>query len=1224
MKQINFLLGLLLIFNVALNAQVDTITQRLVLIGDAGQLNADKLIGSWHPVVNAVKNNITLDKKTTVLFLGDNLYKNGLPDRSYANYEAARAVLDTQFSLAENKLIEVLMIPGNHDWENGSPGGYDAIVREQNYVDFLFKKNANFWPKDGCPGPKGIPLGNDVFLILFDSQWWLHPFDKPEIESDCDCKTKDELVSQIADLAARNSNKLIILASHHPFKSNGIHGGFFKLKQHLFPLTELRQNLYIPLPVIGSIYPIARGVFGTPQDLKHPVYQEMITKISEAIKKAAPNVVFVSGHDHSLQHLQYEGYNYIVSGGGCKQNRSSKSPSSRFSNNSEGFAVMEFSNNKNVYLSIYTVKGPKVVKAYTDTLLNFKTITTTAIDTATSVTIEDPTLKYKDTISVPASDEFKPVKGFKKLFMGENYRSEWSTPVNMKVLSLRKEKGGLTIVSLGGGTQTKSLRLKDKSGKEWTLRSLNKNPINTIPENFRNNLAEKMISELTSASHPYGAMAIPEMAKALDIPVAKPELFFVPDDPALGLYRSLFRNNVCTLEEQNASTDGSDTKTTAKLFDKILEENDHRPLQHFILKARLLDIVVADYDRHFDQWRWGTSDTGKGKIYYPIPRDRDQVFFNSDGLLMKLISKNSMPFLKGFRSNIQKVNWLGYSARDFDRLFLADLDAGEWENTIKDFQQRLSDSVIRTAVQKLPAEIFAFNGEKTINKLISRRNLLTKDALTYYKFISRQVNILGSNQKEYFAVSNKGEGLEVKVYARAKGNDTSFIMYDRIFDPSVTKEIRLYGLNDDDFFDVEESANSRIKLRIIGGKGIDTFNIRGNLNTLLYDLNADSNIVINKNHSKNRFSNDPPVNESNILGFNYNTIRYPKLEIGYNGDDGLLLGAGISKRTYGFRNLPYATEQTISALYAPSRKAYQVKYAGVINHITRKYDLTLNALYASPSLKNFFGLGNNTKINKSNDYTYYQSRYKTLELEALLRKRFYDKFYISFGPTFYQYKNSYKDNAAFVLGKPQQLGLDSARIFSNKSYLGGKLVLLLDNRTNEIFPKRGMYWRTEIFSMAGLSKGSKFYTGYTSDMTLYASLNDPANFITILKFGGGRIYSKNYEFFQALSFGMNNDLNGFRKNRYAGTSTLYGGIEFRIKLVDINSYILPGALGISTFYNVGRVWLKDENSNKWHGAFGGGLYYVPFNKFIISASAGFSKDEKAFNFTLGTKFNLTY
>ena len=1031
------------------------------------------------------------------------------------------------------------------------------------------------------------------------------------------------MVTKIGDIAARNSKKLVLLASHHPFKSNGMHGGYYTFKQHIFPLTDLKKSLYIPLPIIGSIYPIARSVFGTPQDLKHPNYANMVAQITEAVKPS-PNVVFVSGHDHNLQHIKENGLNYIVSGGGCKQNRTSEAKNSLFNSSETGFSVIEVSKNKGVTIDFYTVTDSAVAtKAYTNTLFNFSKFQVAALDTNAQI-VEDPFLKYKDTFTIAASKNFPLIKGMRKFFMGQNYRPEWSTPVNMKVFNIAKEKGGLTPVGLGGGNQTKSLQLVDKKGKQWVLRSMNKNPSKAIPEAFRGSFAEDLVAELSSASHPYGALTFPALAKSLDIAVPKPELFFVPDDPALGFWRPLFANNVCMLEEKDATPDGSDTKTTAKVFNKMLDENDHLPDQPVVLKARLLDIVTGDFDRHFDQWRWGTVDTGKGKTYYPIPRDRDQAYFYSDGAILRLVSGGSLPFLKGFRKDIPKVNWLGYSARDFDRLFLTDLDEGDWEKAVAEVQQKLSDSVIRNAVKKMPPEIFAIDGETIINKMASRRNLLPKEAMTYYRFISKKVNVMGSNQREYFKVSNHGEGLQVKVYARSKGNDTNFVMYNRIFSPSVTHEIRLYGMNDDDIFEIEENAKSRIKIRIIGGKGNDTFDIRGQLETLLYDLKSDGNYIKNSSHAKNRFSLDPPVNDKNVLGFNYNTTKLPQLQLHYNSDDGLLVGAGISKRTYGFRNLPYASDQKFGILYALNRKAFQLNYRGEFNHITRNTDLLLKGNFSNPALRNFAGLGNNPQIDKNRNFNYYTTRYKSLEFEALLRKRFSDLLHLMIGPYFSHYNNKYSDNTGNVLGKFRELQLDSSDIFSKKNYAGGKLAILIDNRNKEFFPTRGLHWYTEITGATGISNGSDGYLKYTTDMAIYASFRDPANLVLMLKLGGGRIFSKNYEYFQALSIGANNNLYGFRKNRFTGTSSLYAGIELKVKLFDVNSFILPGQFGLTSFYELGRVWLKGEKSRKWHNAVGGGLYYMPFNLFAISATAGFSEGEKMLNFTLGTKINLSY
>ncbi len=1217
MKKISGFCVFLFCFHFSLIAQTDTILQRIILVGDGGELTADKK----HPVAEAIKNFAKLDKKTTVLYLGDNLYKTGLPDDQSAFYKEAKAVLDSQLSVVENTQARVIMIPGNHDWQNGGRDGYSYIIREQLYVDLLNKPNVQFYPKDGCPGPVEVSLGNDVTLIIFDSQWWLHPYDKPGIESDCDSKTNEEILTQIEDIVTRNSKKLVLLACHHPFKSNSVHGGYFTLKQHIFPFTEIKRNLYVPLPVIGSIYPIARSVFGTLQDLKHPTYANMINQVTAAVK-SHPNVVFVAGHDHGLQLIQDSSHSYIVSGGGCKIQRVSKSRKSLYAESIRGYVVMEVSTNKNVTVNFYSVSD-SVRHTYGTTILNFASLAKPVGDSAKrEVTIVNA--KFKDTVTISASDLYPPLQGFRKFMLGQNYRHEWSAPVNMKVFNLHQEKGGFTILSLGGGKQTRSLRLRDKQGKEWVLRAVDKLPTGALPVEFRGTIAQDLVQEFNSASHPYAPLVIPELSKPLDISVPHPELFFVPDDPAFGFYQPLFANRVCMLEERDPSVDGTDTKSTAKVFNKLIEEGDHRADQPSVLRARLLDMIIGDFDRHFDQWKWAITDTGKGKIYYPIPRDRDQAFFNSDGFLLKASSRNLLPFLQGFRNDIPDVKWLGYAARDFDRLFLTDLDEKEWKETIADVQEKLSDSIVAQAIRKLPPEVYPMNGNTITSKILNRRNALSTEGLTYYRFLSREVNVIGSNEKEYFKISDHPDGLEIKVFARDKENDTNFLMYNRIFQRSVTKEIRLYGLNGDDLFEIDENARSRIRLRIIGGKGNDTFNIKGQVTNLLYDLSGESNYIRQMGRTKNRFSQDPNVNTYNILGYKYNTFDFPRIQVGANSDDGFVVGTGFEKKTYGFRNEPYASFQKFAALYSISRRSFEVKYDGEFNHITRNTDLLLKLDIGYPEVNNFFGLGNKTTIDKNNGKTidYYRVRFRSIEMQALFRERLFERLHLMAGPYFFHYWNKPSDNKGRILEDPTLVNLQYEDVYSKKTWLGAKLGMKFDNRNNEVFPTRGVYWANELILAAGLLNSTNF-TKLTSDMTIYASLNDPARLIGIISFGGGKIFNRSFEFFQALNIGGAN-LHGFRANRYLGRSSLYSSVELRYKLFDLKSYMIPGPIGLTGFYDVGRVWLPGEFSKGWNTAVGGGLYFVPYNKFWASASVGFSKNERIYNVTLGTKINLSF
>ncbi|MEO7802880.1 MAG: BamA/TamA family outer membrane protein [Ginsengibacter sp.] len=1194
----------------------DTLETRIILIGDAGQF-----INGRQPVLEAVKKTMPFDKKTSIIYLGDNLYKNGLPDDAFPNYNVIKMPLDSQAIMAQGSDATVYMIPGNHDWNNGAANGYEAILRQQNYLKSLNIKNFNYYPIGGCPGPVEINVSPNVVLVMYDSQWWVHPYDKPGIESDCPYKTEDEFLTQLEDILSRNYKKLVVLASHHPFRSYGIHGGYFKLKQYIFPFTDAKPNLYIPLPIIGTIYPITRGVFGTAEDLKHPLYQNLIRKV-EGVVRGHPNVVFVSGHEHALELIRDSGYNFIVSGSASKSTRVSNGKNSLYHSPKNGFATLDISTRKNVTAAFYTVDPKssdtdKITKTFDEGILDFSKIPEPEKDSVTEIV---PV--FKDSVTAQASQRYDSASGSRQFFIGKNYRKEWSTPVSFKVFNVAKEKGGLTIKSLGGGKQTKSLRLVDKKGKEWTLRSIDKDPEKALPENLRGTLANDIAQDLVSAGYPYGALIVPELSKAAGVLTSSPEFFYVPDDPALGYYRKAFANTICLLEDREPTLDGSDTKTTATVISERVEDNDHLIDQRSVLKARLLDMLIGDFDRHFDQWKWGVRDSGKGKTYYPVPRDRDQAFFNSDGLFINYASRFHLKHLQGFKKDIPDINWFNWIDRDFDRFFLNELDEKDWTSITDSFVNAVNDAVIQKAVSSLPGKIYNISGQTIIDKLKSRRDVLQKKVLTYYKFLSKVVSVPGSNKAEYFRIKKAGNGVQVIMYDENKRRDTTVVEYNRIFDPKATREIRLYGLNSADQFVIDPDVKSDIQLRIIGGKGKDSFDLRGQLKNNLYDYKQDSNGLINANHTKVNFSNDIVVNGYNVVEHNYNYYKFPQINFGYNSDDGPLVGLGFASRTYGFRKDPYATNQRFSGLYAPSKGAYQIRYNGVFNSVLAGKDILVNAALVNPTLNNFYGFGNYTE--KINTLDFYRVRYNYLSADVLLRKRFNEILEISLGPTYYHYWNDYNDNKNRILSQPQAIGSDSSNIYATKDFLGAKLRMDVNYIDKELFPTRGVLWYTELSSVAGLNDKSKSLTKVTTDMQVYAPLVRPNKLVAVLKLGAGHIFSDKFDYFQALNLGSNNFLRGFRKNRYSGSSLVYSSAEVRIKLFNSASYILPGDFGLIGFYDIGKVWQNGQSSKQWHSSFGPGFYIVPFNLVMVSGTYGFSDEDRIFNFTIGAKFNLTF
>jgi len=278
--------------------------------------------------------------------------------------------------------------------------------------------------------------------------------------------------------------------------------------------------------------------------------------------------------------------------------------------------------------------------------------------------------------------------------------------------------------------------------------------------------------------------------------------------------------------------------------------------------------------------------------------------------------------------------------------------------------------------------------------------------------------------------------------------------------------------------------------------------------------------------------------------------------------------------------------------------------------------------FQDPALNNFFGFGNETRITR--DPSFYKIRYNNLNAALMLRKRMGDVLHLTAGPQFYRYWILPGENTGKILNNPGLLGLDSASVYQAKSYLGGRINLLINNLGDELIPLRGINWLTTLSHFAGLSGTISPVTTLTSDMTVHGAVTIPAKVVGIFKIGGGHIFNRSFEYFQALDLGHNNFLRGFRKNRFAGSSSLYTSIELRVRLTKVNSYVLPGDLGIFGFNELGKVWMRDQASKKWHHSVGGGLYYTMFNAVIVSAGAAYSKENVLFNISIGPRFNIVY
>ncbi|MCE7064214.1 metallophosphoesterase [Dyadobacter sp. CY326] len=1200
----------------------------MYLIGDAGNDSPE----SRAPVLEYLKTKLeTESKNSSAIFLGDNIYEYGMPpaedssDRKVAEYR-----ITSQLETLDKFKGRPVFLPGNHDWRGW---GVKGLKRQEKFVDNYINEKRGvknkedyedyFLPLDGCSGPEAIELNDNVVIIVVDSQWWLTDWDRDsKINDGCEIRNREQFRFVFENVVRKYRNKHVVFAMHHPPYTYGPHGGRFTIKQHIFPLTELNPDLWIPLPGLGSISALFRATIGSKQDMANKHYKDLRTAVMAGAKKNG-KFIFASGHEHALQFIENDGQAFIVSGSGSKTSPISLGKGSQFASAKLGYSTLNFYEGGETWTNFWEVTPDgKDAKLIFRKKINDKQ-TIERPDSAVAFTEYNA---HRDSSShFVTSNVVKPVGGFHKFLFGEHNRPLYVEKYPFPVLDLSKFKGGVIPVKQGGGNQTNSLRLRDGEGKEYALRGLTKDVSRFLPFPFNQMIAAKyLVEDNFLSTNPFAPLSLPVLAEAVKVYHTNPKLYYVPAQPALATYNALFGGTMTLLEERpdgkkwkEAAFFGNPDKivSTPELVEEMLENAKNKVDEPWAIRTRLFDFVIGDWDRHDDQWAWSSVKQKDGTtLFRPIPRDRDQAFSMYDGLLTG-VARLSLPFLKqlqSFSPEIQSLKWTTWSARLFDRTFLTQLSWEQWEEQAKFIQQHLTDEVINNAFAAWPDKAREISSPALIQNMKTRRDDLLKIARTHYEFVSAHVNVIGTEEEERIIVERLDEKrTKVSVYETGKDRKIKHLNYERIFDADVTEDINIYGNGDDDEFIVKGDVKKGIKIRLIGGLGTDLFadssRVKsGGKKTFIYD-DLRNNTVISGPETKDKRSALYRYNvyDRRSADSNYDiTIPFPIL--GVNPDDGLLIGASASMTRYGFKKEPYASLQTFGGSYAFATKGFKLNYTGDFINAFKKFDFFLDTYYHGPTYAfNFAGIGNETERIVDNA-DFYRVRQSAFHVYPAIKKRFGGNAgFISLGP-FFEISDIQPTGGRYITSGESGLPGD---IFKTKTFTGGKFLFNFSSVDNIFSPHTGIRFNAGFDWTTNLQDNNNF-GALRAKFSFYNSLDARENIILASQIGTGVNFGNGYEFFQMPTLGGKQGLRGYRTERFYGKSSLWHDTDLRIRLGSSYNPTLPLTYGLFGSFDYGRVWLDNDASESWHYSYGGGIWLAPVDILTLAVGAFIPKEKK--------------
>ena len=807
-----------------------------------------------------------------------------------------------------------------------------------------------------------------------------------------------------------------------------------------------------------------------------------------------------------------------------------------------------------------------------------------------------------DSATVIAGKEYE-AGPLEESLLGRSYRDLWTTPVRVPVLR-PDTLGGLTPTGTGGGFQTLSLVLRGGDGREYRFRLAQKAPGKGLPEDLKQTLVHQAIQDQISSLNPAGALLAARVLDAAGVLHATPGLYVMPDDPFLGEYRDQFAGRLGLFEERPEENEergitfagANEIEGTEDFLDALEDEPGHELHTREYLAARLVDLFLGDWDRHADQWRWARFEQGDGRqLWRPIPRDRDYALADYDGLLIQLAS-SAVPQTERFtESYAGTIPGLAHNATLLDRRLLGGVPRPAWDSVATMLRARLTDPILDEAVDRLPLEYRAAVGADLRRILRARRDALPEAADALYERLALAPDLHGTDRSDSVRVERLDSGaLRVRIWTRTGGEPYR----DRVFVPSETEEVRI-DLHGGDDVAVVEGSGSEILVRIIGGGGDDRLEDRGrDGRTAFYDSEGDNRFVrgpdtVVDQREYRGIEPDLAPNAPIIRDWGAEFSPFTPF-VDWRPFPDLVVGGGPTWTRYGFRRYPWASIQTVRALWAPLHTRFGLQYLGRFRQTGSDVMTEIQAQVTNLEAAAFYGFGNGTEeILDPDEYIVWAREFK---FEPRIIVPLTRGAAVSVGGELRSVDpDPQTGSPAALLGPPGAEGFTAAGFRSTVGY---------ERLDDPALPKSGI--RAEVrgagFPVVWGAGGSFAKLGARTAGYLSPVSGGP----TLALRAGGEWLTGGFPFQYAAFLGGTSTLRGYRPNRFAGDASIYGTAELR-QVLTRAKLLTRGNLGVFALADAGRVWNDGVSEGDWHTAVGGGVFFSTLGRTLTLTYANGSE-----------------